>query len=179
MKNVKAIFAALLLCVVGLTAFAAGGHKLFVLLENGKQDEYLLKEKPVVTFEGEFITISNSFMKVDSTYKYKDVKKFYFDVVQDEIIDTTQVNPPIIDAVEELTEDKKSEVGLEFAYDGRYAQIKGEEAKGKVAVFSVDGKRMQPKTVVTPTSVTISMYELPTGIYIIRTEKRSIKIVRK
>ena len=178
MKNVRTIFTVLLLGAIGLTAFAAGGHKLFVLLKDGTLDAFLLKEKPVVTFDGEHVSIKSSVMTLDSAYVYADIEKFYFDVVQDEIIDTTQVDPPIIDTVEELTEEKEAS-GFSFAYDGRYAQIKGLGMKAQVAVFSVDGKRMQPKTVATPTTVTISMYELPTGIYIVRSGQRSIKIIRK
>lgn len=178
MKKIKTIFAALLLCAVGLTAYAAGGHKLFVKLTDGTLDAFLLKEKPVVTFDGEYVSIKSSVMTVDSAYMYKDVEKFYFDVVQDEIIDTTQVEPNP-DAINELTEDKKPETGLEFAYDGRMVQIKGLGEAPKVAVYNMSGVRMQPRMSITSKAVTFSVAELPAGIYVVRAGDRSFKIIKK
>lgn len=178
MQNIKSILATLTFCFIGLSAHAEGGYKLLVKLTSEQVDTFALNVRPVVTFDGKFVNITSSEVTINKAYEYVDVEKFYFDVVQEETIDPTPVDPPTPVAVEELTEEKKAE-GFSFAYDGRYAQIKGFGAKGQVAVFSVDGKRMQPKTVATSTTVTISMYELPTGIYIIRAGDRSIKIIRK
>lgn len=131
----------------------------------------------MVTFDGQYVSIKSPVMNADSAYMYKDVEKFYFDVEEDDYIEPEPPGPE--DAIDNLPENGKETVNFEFAYDGRYAQIKGLGAKEQVAVFSVDGKRMQPKIVVSPSSVTISMFELPAGVYIIRTANRSIKIIRK
>lgn len=178
MRTVKIIFASIVLCFIGLTAYAEGGYKLLVKLTSEQVDTFALNVRPVVTFDGEYVHIKTDEVHIDSAYVYDKVDKFYFDVIAEDVIDSTDVEPIVIDEVEELPEETKS-AGFSFAYDGRYAQIKGLGSKGQVAVFSVDGKRMQPKTVATSTTVTISMFELPTGIYIIRAGDRSIKIIRK
>ena len=178
MRNIKSFILALACFCLTLTVLASSGTVLCVQLHSGKIDKFVLVEKPVVSFDGQYVSIKSSVMNADSAYKYVDVEKFYFDVVQDEIIvPDTIPDPGPIDEVERINENQNTT--FEFAYDGRYAQIKGLGAKSQVAVFSVDGKRMQPKTVATSTAVTISMYELPTGIYIIRAGDKSIKIIRK
>lgn len=177
MRYIKSFLINLAFSCLSLTALASSGAALYVQLRNGITDKFVLVEKPVVTFDGQHVSIKSSVMTVDSAYVYADVEKFYFDVVQDDYIGPEPPGPG--DAIDDLQKDGKEKVGFEFAYDGRYAQIKGLAAKEQVAVFSIDGKRMQPKTVVSPSAVTISMFELPSGVYIIRTANRSIKIIRK
>ena len=176
MRTFKTIFLAISLCFIGMKAYAEGGYKLLVKLKSERVDTFALNVRPVVTFDGKYVNITSEYVTINKAYVYADVEKFYFDVIAEDIInpdDGDETTP-----VEELPEEKIS-TGFSFAYDGRYAQIKGLGSKNQVAVFSVDGKRMQPKTVATSTTVTISMFELPTGIYIIRAGDRSIKIIRK
>ena len=177
MRSVKVIFFVILILGLNTEIFAIGGIRLFLKLKDkDKPEVYLLADKPIITFNGQQVVIKNSITEINTPYTYGDVEKFFFDVIAEDIIDTDDDDETT--PVEELPEEKIS-TGFSFAYDGRYAQIKGLGSKGQVAVFSVDGKRMQPKTVATSTTVTISMFELPTGIYIIRAGDRSIKIIRK
>lgn len=178
MRPIKYILSLLLFTFVCQLTFAGGAVTLVLKLRDSDAvEKYKLATKPVLTFEnGTTLRITTS--DVETTRDYADVEKFYFDVEEDEIIDPdTTPDPGPTDEVERIDENQNT--SFEFAYDGRYAQLKGLEAKEQVAVFSVDGKRMQPKTVASPSAVTISMYELPSGVYIIRTANRSIKIIRK
>lgn len=175
MRYIKYILSSLLIAFISQLTFAAGAVTLVLKLNNTDAvEKFKLASKPVVTFEnGTTLRIKST--DVETTREYADIEKFYFDVEADDYVEPE----PKPDTIDELYEGANKKVNFEFAYDGRYAQIKGAEAKGQVAVFSVDGKRMQPKTVVTPTAITISMYELPMGIYIVRSGQRSIKIIRK
>ena len=181
MRYIKSLLIILVCSFLCLTAYAVGGHKLFILLIDGKSDAFLLKEKPVVTFDGESVHIKSAQMETTMPYKYKDVEKFYFDVVQDEIIDSTQVDPKPVDpdAIDELKDENKPEQVLTFAYDGRTVQIKGLGNAPKVAVFNTTGVRMQPRMNITSTAVTFSVADMPAGIYVVRADDRSFKIIKK
>ena len=178
MKSIKIILTAFLLLALTLGVNATGGIKLYVKIKSTEKLEgYLLADKPVVTFDGQNVQIKTADVEISTPYTYADIEKFYFDVVQDEIIEPDTIPDDPTDNIEK--EDAVEKVSFEFAYDGRVAQIKGLGEAPKVAVFNTAGVQAQPRTVITSNAVTITMSELPAGIYVIRANDRSFKIIKK
>lgn len=175
MRHIKYILFLLLFAFVSQLTFAAGAVTLVLKLKNSDAvEKFKLATKPVVTFEnGDSLRIHS--IDVETTRAFTDVEKFYFEVEEDETIEPD----PKTDAIDELQEDATEKVSFEFAYDGRVAQIKGLGEAPKVAVFNTAGVQAQPRTVITSNAVTITMSELPAGIYVIRANDRSFKIIKK
>lgn len=165
----------MLFAFISQLTFAAGAVTLVLKLKDSDAvEKFKLATKPVVTFEdGTTLRIKSEY--VDITREYIDIEKFYFEVEEDETIKPE----PEPDAIDELKEDAVEKVSFEFAYDGRVAQIKGLGEAPKVAVFNTAGVQVQPRTVITSSAVTITMSELPAGIYVIRANDRSFKIIKK
>lgn len=142
-------------------------------------EKYSFTIRPVLTFRGDSVLIETDSIEISTGYKYSEIEKFYFEVVEEILPSPEPEAEEKPDAIDELQEDAAEKVSFEFAYDGRTARIKGLGEAPKVAVFNTAGVRVQPKTDISNGAVAIAMYELPAGIYVIRANDRSFKIIKK
>lgn len=181
MRNIKHIAAFFIILFVSTASFATGGMTLFLKIKGAEKTEKysLAEDKPVVTFDGKHVLIKTSTVEVATPYTYAEVEKFYFEMEEDILPSPEPEEEEKPDAIDDIRDDAKQKVSFEFAYDGRSVVMKGFGEAPKVAVFNMAGVRMQPHTEVSSDRVAISMYELPKGIYVIRANDRSFKIIKK
>ena len=152
----KIIF--ILACILGSTiASAQNTDALFVKLQNGHVNAFYLAEKPVITMQGTSMVITGG--SVNTSYERAEVEKIYFG---------NMVGVEDINAINQT-----------FHYvDGENVRITGLADKTKVTVVSLDGKSISTQQSGHSGNVTISLANLPKGVYIISYGNRSVKIRR-
>ena len=156
LKNTLLLLAALVLAVP-LRA-ADDPVTLVVLTRDNAQHMFVLADKPEVTFEGNdlLVTCVNS----TTTFALADVIRF------------TYLNAT--DAVEELNENR-TQVNFK---DGMIV-VNGLKADSSVAVYSVDGRLVRQLKALEGGSYSMDLNELPTGVYIVKADCVTYKIVKR
>ena len=148
---------ALLVLAVPLRA-ADDPVTLVVLTRDNAQHMFVLADKPEVTFEGNdlVVTCVNS----TTTFALPDVIRF------------TYLNAT--NAVEEITND---ETQVNFK-DGMIV-VNGLKANSSVAVYSVDGRLVRQLKAREGGNYRLDLSELPTGVYIVKADRVTYKIVKR
>ena len=174
MKGFKSILILVVLSFLAVAdAIAAGGITLFLLLKDGKSETYSLVEKPVLTFAGDSLLIQSATVTTAVPYGYSKVDKIYFDVVTPD--DTPSEGGEVPTDIEKALEN----ASYSFAYDGKTVQISGAGDYPVVAVYGLNGMKVEAPSQVSSQQVLISLSALPKGIYVIRVNNRSFKIVKR
>ena len=177
MNGFKVILLIGLMSMLGITTTAvAGGTTLFILLNNGNVEEYALQQKkPVIGFDGECVQIHSATVTVTTPYRYSDIKKLYFDV----ITSGSPVEPSQLDPTLKIADPKDAANTFFFAYDGNVVRLSGVGENPKVAVYSMNGVKVTPQMQINDQQVVLNVSPLPFGVYVIRVNDRSFKIVKK
>ncbi len=135
---------------------------LIVQLRNGGEDAFVLSEKPVVTFPNNIMLIYCD--KFETTYYRSEIMRFYFEDVNSD--DSRVVG------IESIDKDN-----ISFYYvDENNVRITGLKDKTAVSVASLDGKIILNQKCDASGNVTISLDNMPKGIYVISFGSRSVKI---
>lgn len=135
---------------------------LIIELTGGEKEYFFLSDKPVLTFADDTLYVNTSDFSAD----IGSVAKFYFD-------DRTREEVSIKD----LSRDNKN---ILFTYmDGQTVIIQGSVVTSGVRVYDVNGRMVSPDMSAVENEVRVSLSTLPTGIYIIRCNNQSYKIVKK
>ena len=148
-----------LFCVF-LTLPLLSQNTLTVHQKNGQKFGFGFEEKPIVSFTDNFLIIKST--KAEVQYELVKVAKVTFDDVNDAVIGIK-------------ADDTKTSIAL----DEYYVSILGSKADITVLLLTSDGKQLQSYKTNTDGSVTFSIAELPEGIYIITSESRTVKILKK
>jgi len=157
----------LLMIVIGsLTTRANDNHYLLALkyLDDGgntKTSYVKLADKPIVTLASEKLEISSS-----------NIALLYEKVVSISFVDSETT---IIDGV--LSDDKL--VPRIISFDGTKLILSGIESKSKISLYTIDGKIVANEFANDMNEVVISMSSLPNAAYIVKTNKKSFKIIKK
>ena len=156
---VRLLAAVCLIVVSAMPALAAQHNVLVVELRNGNVDNYMLAEKPQVTFSGEKCKIVSSSLTTE--YDMANVLQAYFSE------DKSSVEAPM----EEFT--------LVFT-DPDTVQLSGVPAGSAVALYSMAGSLLSSVTADANGAATVSLNGLDKGVYVIQTaNNKSFKIYRK
>lgn len=138
-----------------------GGKTLVVLTKNGTKTEFLLSEKPYVKFEGQNLRITST--KVDVTYALADVANF------------TYLN---VDATG-ITEFAKTEDPTEISYQEGTLVISQLKKGAVVSIYSLGGKLMQQLKADRNRTFRLNLSSLPKGVYIVKADTITYKIMKR
>ena len=120
---------------------------------------YMLARKPEVTFEGNDLRIVS--WDADVTYNLADILRFTYETKS-------------VTGVTELREDPAT-IGYE---DGQLV-ISGIKAGAPVGIYSLDGKLVKQLTAERSGSFRISLTSLPQGMYIVKADNITYKIMKR
>lgn len=137
------------LCTISGAQATAGNVALQVMLNNGKAEVFKLEEKPAISFSPDEMLISTS--SLSSSYPRTDVQTMMF-----------------LDNVATTARPSLSDDSVSYSYENGVFTCAGHE----IAVFNVNGERVETSR------DSISISSLPSGVYIINVNGRSIKIMK-
>ena len=156
----KKLIFALFLFLFSVSVHAQEKKVLSILMKDGSQTYFLLKEKPSLTFtESDVVIVSAS---NEATVKRSLVDRFEF----------IAELPAGIDGVEEGTVRENVEL------TGDAVCINGLEAGCKVQLFSLDGRAVLSAVAGECGCVTISLAPLPSGVYLVNYNETTIKFMK-
>lgn len=139
-------------------AFAAGDGAVVVETKSGEKVTFYYEAQPEITFADANVEIKSSEQSV--VYAMNDVAQIKFD-----------------DTIAGIDDVSKNET--RFTFSGTQLIIEGLAPQSKIAVFATDGKMWKEGTADANGKVTMAMGELTRGVYVIKTNKVSYKIVKK
>ena len=137
------------------------GKTLVVLTKDGAKTEFLLGDKPKVLFEGKNLRITST--KADVTYALADILRFTY----------TNTNPTGINEIAEM--DDPTEVSYQ---DGTLMLSQLKEG-AVVGVYSLDGKLVQHLRAGHRGTYRLSLSSLPKGVYIVKADTITYKIMKR
>ena len=134
---------------------------LVVLTKNGGKTEFVLSEQPKVLFEGKNLRITST--KADVTYALTDILRFTY----------VNTNPTGINEIAEM--DDPTEVSYQ---DGTLVLSQLKEG-AIVGVYSLDGKLLQQLRASHSGTYRLSLSSLPKGVYIVKADTITYKIMKR
>lgn len=158
-------------CMVA-TASAQVGVKLCMELSDGSTVEYLLKQKPVVSFDAQNVYVETEDVNIQFAKAYGDISRFYFDTV-------SQGKPGGEDIPTEVEESIAEPVKntFSFTYDGHTVRLADTQKLPSVMVYGLDGRRVEPSMQRSDNEVLMQMDGLSTGVYVIKCGNHTFKVV--
>ena len=162
-----AVAAALCLCMLPLQA----EDYSFTLLINGRSYVFNLAEKPVITYEANELTVKVTAPSSDPD-EQSTVSEISVPVAEVQKIDLEKVN------------EIKETVGVEAVkrapeFVNGQLSLSGLPAGSAVSVVNAGGKTMVAVKASDRGEATVSLHQLPPGVYIVRTVDSAVKIVNK
>jgi hypothetical protein len=135
------------------------GNTLVVLTKNGVQTTYLLSEKPEVRFTGENLRVIST--RADVTYKISDILRFTYIKRNSSGIDNVIDDPAEVEC-----------------QDGTLV-ISKLKANATVDIYSPEGKLVRRLQARHTGTYRLSLSELPQGVYIVKADNVSYKIMKR
>ncbi len=151
------LLATLLSTPVGMRA-ADKKNALIVLTKDKVQHQFLLSDKPNVTFEGKNLKVK--YAKTSATFALSDVIRFTYKKV-----DPTGIDEPVAEP---------TELGFE---DG-FLVISNIKAGTAVSVYTLDGKPVQQMKPARTGTYRLNLSQLPSGVYIVKAGTITYKIAK-
>lgn len=154
----KKLFLLLSIFLISAVAYAQKEKALSLSMHDGTSVSFFLKNKPLVTFDGDYMEI------VAETSQVK-VKRS--DVAEIKFLDEEDNT-----GIDETTVSETIGIGNEYVFVGDL------QVGCSVRVLSVDGRLVIDEAADENGSVTISLSALPAGIYILNYNNTTIKFIR-
>lgn len=146
----------LLFIIYVASASAADSYTLVIELKSSALDKYLLADKPVITFTDGTVNVKSEKAQVE--YAITDIARYYF-------VESGT------DAIESLENDAAP--AFSFRYINRdNISISGAD---KAEVYNTGGQKLSESKAENGV-MTVSLSSLPSGVYVIKTNNKSIKI---
>ena len=156
MKNIKHLFAALLL-LLSVKISASDDTTLVLEMRDGSTANFLLVEKPTITFTGEFVKIVSEFCSAEFTRSC--VRKYHFcDQTPNAVTETLL----------------KSTV----AFDDNILVISDVPENTVIKIYTVSGVLAKSLTVIDG-NCSVSLDELITGTYVVSFNNTTFKFLKK
>ena len=159
----------------GIVEYAAGDVRKFTFepiyyfvawLNDGSRTAYAFGQHPVVTYTNGELLLTTTQQQV--AYAAADVRKFTFSAsdISCDAQPPTSVASPI-------------ELSLQFSLQQGNVHFSGCRAGSTIIVYTLDGKQMQTVTTDETGNATIDIASYPAGVYIIKTETITHKIIKR
>lgn len=145
----------LMLCL--LTAKAEEYETLSVHLKNGTSTQFLLNEEPKVTFGETTVNVESSTLTME--FDKTKVLKFTYGTGA---------------SVEGIKTD-----GTPFIQQGDKLLFKNLIDGCKVTIYNINGAMVQSPVTATDNQFEISIYDLSAGVYIVKADTQSYKIIKR
>ena len=134
-------------------------NTLVVKMKNGAETAFFLKDKPNVTFEGTNLKVVSE--KTTTTFALADVLRFTY-VKRD----PSGINEQIVDPTE-------------ISYEDGVLVISQIKAGASVGVYALDGKLVRQLKAQRAGTYRLSLSELPTGLYLVKADNITYKIMKQ
>ena len=157
MRRLQLLLLMLLALPIGMLADSQ--NTLVVKLKNGAETTFFLKDKPNVTFEGTDLKVVSN--KETVTFALSDVLRFTYVKKDASGIDETVVDP------------------TEVSYDGSVLVISQLKQGASVDIYSLDGKLVRQLKAYRSGTYRLSLSELPTGLYLVKADNITYKIMKQ
>lgn len=141
--------------------------QLVVKLKDNTEKVFILANKPVITFDTEKFYINSS----DFSTELSNVQEFYFK--------TETTNPPT--GIEAVKKDKGADASpFTFRYvDGHTVYIDGLYLTARITVYSLSGAQINARIERGNERAVVDLGNQPAGVYVIRANKQSFKIIKR
>lgn len=159
MMNYKKTLLSIALLLVSLAAGADTVTSLVVLMKNGNTSTFELATKPQVTFDATNLMIHSE--KEDVSIPLTDIVRYWFKISDASGITEKDVDKSAID------------------YKGGTLVLSGLKAGTEVHVYAADGREVQAMTARHDGTFRLSLSQLPTGVYIVKMNSTTYKIMKR
>lgn len=153
------IFTSLLAAMSSTLHAADEVETLIILMKNGSENAFFLKDKPKVTFEGTSLKVSAA--TGDVSFALADVMRFTY---------AKKSTSGISEQVENPT-------GVSF--EGDVLVISQLKANTTACIYALDGKLIRQLKPQRAGTYRISLSELPSGLYLVKADNVTYKITKR
>ena len=135
-------------------------HHLVIETNNSKKHSYSLEDNPVISFNNDILVIKTD--KIELSYQISDIAKYYF---TKEDTGISSVNGDVNN--------------IHFNYTNTdFLLIEGIASEDNVNVYEINGRTCHVDIVRNSNSITIELKTLPKGIYLVKVNNHSFKLIR-
>jgi hypothetical protein len=160
--KVKFTILSLLLALVATTMRAADKQNtLIVLTKDNVLHQFVLADKPKVTFEGTQLKVTCEKASASASFNLSDIIRFTYAGKDASGIDEMTVNP------------------TEISMEEGVLVISQMKANSTVNVYSMDGKLVRQLTAQRAGTYRLSLSSLPAGVYIVKADTITYKITKR
>jgi len=160
--KVKFTILSLLLALVATTMRAADKQNtLIVLTKDNVLHQFVLADKPKVTFEGTQLKVTCEKASASASFNLSDIIRFTYAGKDASGIDEMTVNP------------------TEISMEEGVLVISQMKAYSIVNVYSMDGKLVRQLTAQRAGTYRLSLSSLPAGVYIVKADTITYKITKR
>ena len=160
--KVKFTILSLLLALVATTMRAADKQNtLIVLTKDNVLHQFVLADKPKVTFEGTQLKVTCEKASASASFNLSDIIRFTYAGKDASGIDEMTVNP------------------TEISMEEGVLVISQMKANSTVNVYSMDGKLVRQLTAQRAGTYRLSLSSLPAGVYIVKADNITYKITKR
>lgn len=142
--------------------------QLVVKLKDNTEKIFILADKPAITFDTEKVYINTS----DFSAELGNVQEFYFK--------TETTTPPT--GINDVKKDNGADGSTTFTFrfvDGRTVFIDGLDASVRVEVYSLSGAKINARIDRGNERAVVDLGNQTAGVYIIRANNQSFKIIKR
>ena len=157
MKKLQLLLLMLLALPIGMLADSL--NTLVVVLKNGSETAFFLKDKPNVTFEGTNLKVASD--KQTVTFALSDVLRFMYVKKDPTGIDETVVDP------------------TEVSYEDGVLVISQLKQGAFVDIYSLDGKLLRQLKASHSGTYRLNLSELSKGLYLVKADNVTYKITKQ
>ena len=144
---------------------SAPHYHFFVWLKDGRYDAYAFDAKPKIYYEDGDLVVASA----EGSYRYAnaDVHKITF----------SDNETPVPTGISAVPAERGQ--GSNLHHSGDEVRMQGMRPGGKLYVYSADGKLQKALAASAEGSLTVRLSEFAKGIYILKTETTTYKIIKK
>ena len=136
-------------------------HHLVIETNNSKKHSYSLEDNPVISFDSNRLIIKTE--KIELSYQISDIVKYYF--VEEDDTSISSINGDVNN--------------IHFNYTNTdFLLIEGIASEDNVNVYEINGRTCHVDIVRNSNSITIELKTLPKGIYLVKVNNHSFKLIR-
>lgn len=137
-------------------------HYLVIEMNDSRQHSYSLSDKPVITFDNNRLFIKTD--KIELDYPIKDIVKYYF----------TELDET---GVEDIKKDANK---IHFIYTNPdFLSIEGVIGDADIKVYDISGRICDVISTNSDNCIKVELKGLTKGVYIIKINNHSFKIIRR
>lgn len=136
-------------------------NTLIVLTKNNVMHQFVLADKPKVTFEGNQLKVTCEKASASASFNLSDIIRFTYEGKNTSGIDELTVDP------------------AEISMEGGTLVISQMKANSTVNVYSMDGKLVRQLTAQRAGTYRLSLSSFPAGVYLVKADNTTFKITKQ